>query len=265
MIAHEKIWPSNKVITTHNVIKDFEFYFENYTTCFNCDKESSINQIALIEVELMRLENKRDNISGNRYYDSDIELYPFFKRGWDMAIYGNFEVWKPSYFHFDNSINKTNIVIKAIKAKYAEKELPEDYFEQLSNEGEMQIIQGMASSKYYYWLKEQQNEILQNAKEIKSTYPDHLTFYKKYFSGESEFSSAIDVLIKEKFIDKTTFVFVDENKGNKTAFAETLKSFQGKGYYKSKISNEDYVEIALRVFRIEISIDTFKHSKSIKV
>jgi len=171
MIDHEKIWPSNKVITTHNVTKDFEFYFKHYTTGFNCDCEASVSPSALIEYELKTLENKRDNISGSHYYDSDIELYPFFKLGWDMAIKGNFEVYEPSYFHFDR--NNTNIIIDAIKTKYDKKDLPKEYFEQLSSAGEMQIIQGMASAKYYDWLKKQQGIINEKNKTLCETNSKH--------------------------------------------------------------------------------------------
>lgn len=86
-----------------------------------------------------------------------------------------------------------------------------------------------------------------------------------YFESISKFNFIMNLLVEKQYCQPNTFIWKDENKGNKGFLVAILKQLHSQGYYKNnfRLTNEQIKEIALNSFGWDVSIDTIKKTKTI--
>ena len=97
------------------------------------------------ENEIRKLELTRDGKGLQILWDDSIDLFPFFKEGWDKAVSG--------YYGYSNAAYKKHEwIISKVQEKYKDVEFSTNYFENLSKQIIDEVTDGMAHFLYYVWL-----------------------------------------------------------------------------------------------------------------
>ena len=119
---------------------------------YNRQEESSVDQNALLNRELTKLESK-SIIMGSTVPDivhyKGISFYSLFHLGEDLAISGDFEISNDVYKKQSGIVEQIEILFDAIDP-------PQLFFENFTEATVKAVISGMAHAKYYYWIKEHQ-------------------------------------------------------------------------------------------------------------
>lgn len=84
-----------------------------------------------------------------------------------------------------------------------------------------------------------------------------------FFENTSTYKLIMEVLVSKNLITENTYIWKDEQKGNKSLIASIIKYLHQQGYFKNKIppTNEQIIEIVKNTFGKEIKIDTIKRAK----
>lgn len=87
--------------------------------------------------------------------------------------------------------------------------------------------------------------------------------FDKLFDKTSKCKIILDILVKEKYVCPGTYIWKDEQKGNKKLLTALIKDLHGKGYFKDNVrpTNEQIKSICKNSFGWDIGIDTIKRSK----
>jgi hypothetical protein len=154
MIDFIKAFPNPTQFEEFDCEDEYKERLDSYVQSFNRRRERTVNILALIDSELKSLEERKDGINSPIITKSldGIDLYPLFKQGWDWAISGL------GCIVLNNSYKWCPEIKEQISAKYSEQDPPPNYFEVFSKISMEEVIEGMACAKYYYWLKDQENE-----------------------------------------------------------------------------------------------------------
>lgn len=150
---------------------------------------------------------------------------------------------------------------------------PQLLFSEVADESKWPTIKIIkkAAFKYLEWLKETQfivdiqknstesitkNEILDSSLQEKEK---PLTL-DMMFESVSKYTIIMDMLVLKDYIQPFTYKWKDEKNRNKTFLSTILKFLFLQNYYKTKPSNEQYIEIAQNTFGLKIGIDTMKRA-----
>jgi len=145
MIDFTETFPMKHQFVEIDVKDEVMNLYNQYIKSFEHIEEIAPNKAILKNEKIRDQENFRDGNGFIVTYDDTINLYPFFKEGWDLAINGDFT-------YVNNAYKFQEIIKEQIQKKYETTDLPYKYFEKLSYVAIEEAIEGMARYLYYVWL-----------------------------------------------------------------------------------------------------------------
>jgi hypothetical protein len=147
MIDFTKTFPTVEQFAYYGVENKVIELYEQHKRSYVRREERAPSKSFFLEAEIKNQEAFRDGLGWLVTYDNDLNLYPFFKDGWDFAIGGNYE--------YPNNGYKFQSEIKSqIQEKFKNADPPKGYFEKLVKVCVEEVFEGMARYLYYIWLKE---------------------------------------------------------------------------------------------------------------
>jgi hypothetical protein len=229
-IDFTKVFPTKEQFLRIDIKAECEAQFDWDKQHLESMKLETISVAALFKKEIKRLEDWRDNTDPPQitWYDDTINMYPLFKRGWEMPINGDYTALNNEFKFIDEIKNQ-------ISEKYSDKEIPPQYFEKLSKVAVEEVINGAVQSKYYFWLKDQAKK--------------HKTALNNYDNDKIDWIDIFeDIDIEKKVKPKAYITNTVEQKKNyfsEAAFKvtlELLQTFKKKVYLLSRERQLAYLE-----------------------
>ena len=180
-----------------DLLDESEYLFRELREDYFSVIENSVSSSAISELIFKDLEESKVNNDPFFHYEFDgIKFNCLYLHGWDMALLGISKEIKWLIFFYDEIIKQLETRLKGIDPT------PE-YFEELSNAARKEIVSGMASAKYYYWLKGLENKKEQNNPESdkpinnKSMFPRHVKTFSEYLDHNK--CEALSKALKNEF------------------------------------------------------------------